>query len=372
MTQVVVHFVDSNLYGGCEAVVSQLLAGLSETPWRPVLFHYQAPGISRLLDEAREYDVPTRAVLPMTNRNLGRTLWSFARELRRANARIVHLHLSWPLACRYSIVAAHLGGVAGIVATSHLSTPISDVRLGMLRHRLRTMGLHRYLAVSNEVKARLCGDLAVPEAKVRVVRNGVPLAAFNCPADPDLRSTFVGDGRAPVVMTVARLHSQKGHVHLLEAAALVPEARFVLVGDGPERGALEGLAKTLGIDDRVSFLGYREDISRLLSSCDLFVLPSLFEGLPISVLEAMAAGKPVVATAIGGTSEAVVDGATGFLVPPADSSALAACIRRVISDRALALRLGQSGRARAVAEFSSGSMVRGVVKAYDELAGRVD
>ena len=372
MTRVVVHFVDSATYGGCEAVISQLLDGLSRTSWRPVLFYHEAPGIARLLDEARRRDVPTQAVPPMTNRNVTGTLWRFARELRRAEATLFHLHLNWPLAGRYTIAAARLGGVMGVVASSHLITPVSDVRFGMLRHRFRTMALDRYLAVSSEVESRLCGDFGVPESKVRVVRNGVPLAAFDCSPDPVLRDMLGAGGTAPIVLTAARLHHQKGHVHLLEAAALVPEARFVIVGDGPERETLEALARTLGVESRVRFLGYREDIAQLLASCDLFVLPSLYEGLPISVLEAMAAGKPVIATAIGGTREAVIDGVTGLLVPPADSRALAAGIRRVIADGSLALRLGESGRARAIAEFSSRSMVRGIVNVYDELVEKVN
>ena len=369
MTRAVVHFLDSTLYGGCEAVVSQLLAGLSGTAWRPVLFHHDEPGISRLLDDARRFDVPTCAVLGVTNRNAVRTLWPLVRELRRAGPALVHLHLNWPLSGRYVTAAARLGGIPGVVATAHTTPTVSDVPLGQLRHRLRTMALDRYIAVSGQVETQLCNDLGVPRSKVRVVRNGVPLATFDTAPDAALRRSLGGHGRAPIVLTVARLNTDKGHVHLLEAAALVPDARFVFVGEGPERETLEALARRLGIADRVAFLGNRDDVPQLLASCDLFVLPSLYEGLPISILEAMAAGKPVVATAIGGTSEEVVEGVTGFLVPPADAGALAAGIRRVLCDEALALRLGAAGRVRAAAEFSSASMVRGVVSVYDEVIG---
>ena len=212
-----------------------------------------------------------------------------------------------------------------------------------------------------------CQDLQVPESKVRVVQNGIQLANFGRPPDFALRAMLTGGIDRPIVFTPARLHSQKGHMYLLEAAALVPDALFVLAGDGPERDRLEAFARRLGIEGRVRFLGHRRDIPQLLASCDLFVLPSLYEGLPVTVLEAMAAGKPVVATDIGGTDEAVMHGATGLLVPPGSPVDLATAIRTLLSDQRLAARLAEAGRAWAVQEFSSASMVRGVTRVYDEL-----
>ncbi len=141
----------------------------------------------------------------------------------------------------------------------------------------------------------------------------------------------------------------------------------MLVGDGPERGALESQVATLGLRDRVQFLGYRPDIPGLLAGCDLFVLPSLYEGLPLSILEAMAAGKPVVATAIGGTDEVIVPDCTGLLVPPGDAPALATAIRTLLADPPLARRLARAGQARVATMFSAAQMVRQVTQVYDEL-----
>jgi glycosyltransferase involved in cell wall biosynthesis len=166
---------------------------------------------------------------------------------------------------------------------------------------------------------------------------------------------------------VARLDPQKGLGDLLEAAARVPDASFVVAGDGPDRERLGETARSLGLHDRVCFLGHRDDVPDLLRSCDVFVLPSLYEGFPLSVLEAMAAGKPVIATAVGGTPEAVSDGETGFLVPPGDPSALAAAIRAVLSDPVLARRLGSAGRERACRTFSAAEMVRHVVRLYEDI-----
>jgi glycosyltransferase involved in cell wall biosynthesis len=173
------------------------------------------------------------------------------------------------------------------------------------------------------------------------------------------------------VLTPARLHQQKGHAYLLTAAALVPDATFVLAGDGPLRAELEQRARELGVAGRCLFLGERADVPDLLAAADLFLLPSLWEGLPLSVLEAMAAGRPVVATAIGGTDEAVTDGVTGLLVPPRDPAAIAAAIARLRDDPGLAERLAAAGRARVEREFSSRATAERVMRIYDAVSSPV-
>src|SRR5262249_11167084 len=150
---------------------------------------------------------------------------------------------------------------------------------------------------------------------------------------------------------------QKGHRYLLEAAALVPEARFVIVGDGELRGELERQAHELGIGARVLFTGARDDIPDLLASFDVFAFPSLYERLCLAVIEAQAARVPVVATPVGGIRETVVDGETGFLVPPRDPQALAQAIHRLLDDRELARLMALEARARARERFSQDRMV---------------
>ena len=141
----------------------------------------------------------------------------------------------------------------------------------------------------------------------------------------------------------------------------------MLVGDGPERRRLQALAHELGIAERVAFLGFREDVPRLLESADVVVLPSLAEGLPLAVLEAMAAGTPLVATAIGGTDEAVVDGVTGLLVPPGDASALAAAVNRVLNEPEEARQRAEAAAARVASDFTADQMVVKVESVYNEL-----
>jgi glycosyltransferase involved in cell wall biosynthesis len=145
---------------------------------------------------------------------------------------------------------------------------------------------------------------------------------------------------------------------------------FLLAGEGAERPRLEARARSLGVADRVHFLGHRDDVPELLAACDLFVLPSLYEGLPLSVLEAMAASRPVVATDVGGTGEAVVQGETGLLVRPGAPAELGEAIRALLGDRARAARMGLAGQARAARDFSTRRMLAEVSEVYDELLER--
>jgi glycosyltransferase involved in cell wall biosynthesis len=227
--------------------------------------------------------------------------------------------------------------------------------------------MDRVIAVSNEVRERYRVTLGVPAAKLAVVRNGILIPQAIEPRDSGLRAQLIRGRPDFVVLTPARFHEQKGHVYLLEAAARVPDTTFVLAGDGELRPAMEQRARDLGVMDRCVFLGHRSDVPALLAAADVFVLPSLFEGLPISILEAMAAERPVIATAVGGTDEAVVNGATGLLVPPRDPAALAAAISRLRAEPALARRLAQAGRARVEADFSSEATARGVMQIYEGL-----
>jgi glycosyltransferase involved in cell wall biosynthesis len=150
----------------------------------------------------------------------------------------------------------------------------------------------------------------------------------------------------------------------LRAAAQLPDVVFLLAGDGPRRTMLEQEAAELGVTERIVFLGARDDIPVLLETCDVFALPSLNEGLPLTVLEAMAARRPVIATSVGGIPEVVLDGETGILVPPADPHALAVGIRSLLADPTRARHLALAGQQRGRREFSVSSMVQRVSEVY--------
>jgi glycosyltransferase involved in cell wall biosynthesis len=365
----VAHYVDSDIVGGAEEAALHLMAALDRERWRPVLFHHPGPGIAPLVTGAAQLGIAVREV-PRAGKGyaMGPVL-QMRRALRVERPSIFHAHLSWPLACKYGVLAAWLARVPAIVGTAHLYIDFYQEPTGKRDQRLMMRATDRVVAVSNEVRDRYRVALGVVPAKLVVVHNGIPIPPAVQPRDSSLRAQLVRGRPDFVVLTPARFHEQKGHVYLLEAAAQLPEATFVLAGDGELRPAMEQRARDLGVMDRCVFLGHRADVPLLLAAADVFALPSLFEGLPISVLEAMAAERPVIATAVGGTDEAVVDGTTGLLVPPRDAAALAAAISRLRADPTLARRLARAGRARVEAEFSSEAMARGVGQVYEGVMG---
>jgi glycosyltransferase involved in cell wall biosynthesis len=363
MTRRVVHYLDSDTFGGTEEAALHLMASLDRRRWEPVLMHHPEPGVARLVDGATRLGIRTRAVPRVDpHRRLG-GMNRLRRALRAERPAVFHAHLSWPFACKHGVIAAWLARVPAIVGTAQLYMAPESTRQPRLILKL----FRRIIAVSDEVKSRYADELRVPGRRLAVVRNAIRVSPAGHVGDPVLRASLVRGGPDYVVLTPARLHPQKGHTYLLAAAAQVPDATFVLAGDGPLRRELEAEARTLGISDRCVILGYRSDVPELLAVADLFVLPSLYEGLPISVLEAMAAGRPVVATAIGGTDEAITSELSGLLVPPRDPVALASAIRRLRADPALAARLASAGRERVEREFSTDVTARQVMQIYDEV-----
>lgn len=365
----VVHYVDSDIFGGSEEAALHVLAALDPMRWRPVLFHHPSPGITRLVEGAARLGVATRTVPRPTEGHAWGPVLQMRRALRAERATVFHAHLSWPLACKYGVLAAWLTRVPAIIGTAQLYIDFYQVPGGARQQRLMMRAMRRVIAVSDEVRERYRVKLGVPAAKLAVVRNGIPIRRPTRPRDPALRAELVRGRPDFVVLTPARFHEQKGHAYLLEAAVRVPDVTFVLAGDGELRPAMEERARDLGVMDRCVFLGHRSDVPDLLAAADLVVLPSLFEGLPLSVLEAMAAERPVIATAVGGTDEAVVHGVTGLLVPPRDAAALAAAICRLRAEPSLARQLAERARACVETQFSSEATARGVMQVYEDLVG---
>lgn len=364
----VCYFTDTRGFGGAEQALLNLAAGLDRKDWQPVLIYHDAPGLEPLLTGARKLEMALAPVprMPDGLEGAGRVP-GFVAKLRRWQPAVFHAHLTWPLACKFGLMAAILARVPAIVATEQVFVDFKLDWSISLQQRLIAVGVGRYLPVSHDLAHRLQQRLHIPSRKMQVIYNGIPPETFNRPCNSSQTARVDQTSGRPIVLTVARLDKQKGHTFLLEAAALVPEAQFVLVGDGPERGALESQAAALGLRDRVQFLGYQSAVPELLAGCDFFVLPSLYEGLPLSIMEAMAAGKPVIATAIGGTDEVIVPDDTGLLVPPANAPALATAIQTLLADSALARRLALAGQARVTTMFSAAQMARQVTQVYDDL-----
>ncbi|HET9185409.1 MAG TPA: glycosyltransferase family 4 protein, partial [Solirubrobacterales bacterium] len=292
-----------------------------------------------------------------------------ARRLRGERPDLFHAHLSWPLAAKWATAAAVLAG-RPTVATVHLVPEFRLARSSYWQLRALARGVDRYIAVSQALADELAGRFHWPREKIDVVYNAVRLERFGGAAPTFLRAELAGDEQRPVVFTCARLDAQKGLDVLLRAAAAVPEAVFAIAGEGPLGPSLEGLASELGVADRVRFLGFRRDIPELMAAADVFTLPSLYEGSPLAVLEAMAARRAIVSSAIGGTNEVIVDGESGLLVPPGDPEALAAALRRVLADPGLRESLAANARNRVEERFTPAAMVRSVEHVYEQLLAR--
>jgi L-malate glycosyltransferase len=248
-----------------------------------------------------------------------------------------------------------------------------------LTHRLAS----RVLVNSEAIRDHLLAGGRVAPEKIVVIRNGLSDAAERAALDKGgrakqraalLRELNLDEG-AKLIGLVARLQPVKGHRYFIEAAsriaAVEPKAHFLLVGDGALRREIEEQVARLGAGDRVHLLGARNDAALIAAGFDVAVLASLHEGLPNAVMEAMAAGAPVVATAVGGTTELVIDGATGFLAPPADADALAQRILDTLQNPELSARMAAQGRRRVLMQFSMRRMVESVERLYEEIVDSI-
>ena len=362
-------FIDSTTYGGAERATGTLLAHLDRDRFAPVLFMHADRGIARLGEEAEAAGVPVRVVRHMPDGARGAlNATQFARLIRLERVELLHVQLTWPLNSKFALAAGLLAGVPAVLATVHCVDPdVTMTRPTALQQRLLGRRVSRYIAVSRYVREKLARELPWPVDRIVVVHNGVDAPPPTGPPAPTLRASLAGPQTAPVVFAASNLFPVKGVDVLIEAAALVPAARFAIAGEGPERIALERRIAELGIGDRVTLLGWREDAGDLMRAADVFVLSSRGEGLSLSLLEALAVGTPTVITRVGGLPEAIEDGVSGLIVDPDDPPALAAAIRTLLADPALRDRLAAAG-AKAFAErFSARVMVAGIEAVYESV-----
>jgi glycosyltransferase involved in cell wall biosynthesis len=333
--------------GGAQTYVSSLLPALADRFEVVVAAHGPGP-LRRAADEAGVRFIALehvrRPISPW--RDLAGFV-ELVRLLRRERPDILHANSS--KAGILGRLAASAAGVPIRIFTVHGWAFAAQSGLASLLYRWadRLVGPLTTVTVcvsendrSSGIRARTCSA-----ERTVVIRNAVPLDAI-----PRARH----EGARPLLVSVGRLKAPKDFLTLVRALAVLPAGSFeaLIVGDGPDRPALEDELRLLRLDDRVRLAGEWHDVQALLADADVFVLSSTSEGLPVSVLEAMAAELPVVASHVGGVPELVVDGKTGLLVPPGDPHELAAALRLLVDDRDLRRRLGASGRVRAEAQFN--------------------
>jgi glycosyltransferase involved in cell wall biosynthesis len=291
-----------------------------------------------------------------------------AAYLRRNEIDLVHAHMF-----RAEVVGTRAAVAAGtpvIMATVHSSRVRSTADIATLA--ALTPAMDRLIVPSAAIESKVRSE-GRGAAAFSVIPNGVDLARFTLPAGPcSVRNEYGIPAEAPLLGVIARLEPEKGHRYLIEAMPAIlrsaPDAWLLIVGEGSLSGELASFARSLPAParDRIVFTGRREDVAAVTAELDVAILPSLREAQGISILEAMARGRPVVASAVGGIPEVLTDGLDGLLVPPADPAALAAACIRLASSPALRVALGSAGRATVAARFSLDAMVRSIEAVYDE------
>jgi len=292
---------------------------------------------------------------------------------RARGARILHVH--GYAAADFGRLAARRVGAA-LVLHEHFADPHMPAYQG-LADRLLARLTDRAIAVSGSTRDFLVRERHVPADRIRLIWNGAPLDEFAPrPAEEGraLRRELGLPADAIVVGTIGRLSEQKGHRFLLDAAPAVlarhPEVLFLVVGDGDQAPALRAQAQALRVADRIFFTGHRTDVPSLLGALDVFCISSTYEGTPLSLFEAMAAGRAIVSTAVDGCREVLENGVTGLLVPPRDPAALAGALMRLVADRDLRTSLARKAH-EASARYDISTCVAQMEALYDELlAGR--
>ncbi len=378
----VLHVITRLIRGGAPRVVLGLCSGLAARGHEVHLATGTETGSEgSLLEEARScglpvHEVPELVREPSPAADLG-ALWRLAGLVRAGRFDVVHTHTSKAGALGRLAAA----GCAAIVHSphGHIFDPQAKIpgvhghplrmRLFYAVERLASLATDRIVTLTELERQELIALGIAHPARCVAIHDAVDPGRVQdlAAAYATTRAAFGMAEGAPLVVSVGRLAMEKGHAYLLDALAGLDGVQLLVVGDGPERAALEMRARSLGLDRRVRFLGVREDALSILALADACALPSLYEGFGIVVLEAMALGVPVVASRAGGLPEVIRDGETGLLVPPADPAALAAALRRVVLDRALSRRIADKARDAVRLSYDLPKMIDRVESLYDRV-----
>ncbi len=371
----VLHLLTGRVFGGAEEHALSILTKMRAHGFEPYL---AAPGA---LIEAMEPNLSAAGVkylpLEFSSRLDVLTGARLLRFMRRENIAILHCHLF--TASLSGAGVARMAGVGAVLETCHgpeVWRMGKGLRASFWVDRQVGRLVDKYIAVSHAAARHLSETKRVPKNKIRVIHNGRDLDHFGSTNSQRRAATrsSLGLRDEPTILTLARLDEQKGHRHLIDALAKVaahrPDVVTILAGEGPLEHRLRAQCAALGLTKRVRFIGYRRDVPELFEAADVVVLPSLYEGLPLVAIEALAAGRPMVATEVDGTPEVVIHEKTGLLVPPANPTALAAAIERLLNDSELASRLAADGRKFVRENFALQRQIEETVALYSELTGQ--
>ena len=368
----VCHVAVADLWAGAEVQLKVLLSKLvhkQEFSLSVILFNG-----GRLEKAIEGLGIPVR-VFPESRSGSGKIFLELVREFKKSNIQIIHTHkykdtiLAAP--------AARLAGVSHVVRTVHgLREPFEGLpAFNMSLYEAIERTVHRYcvdsiIGVSSQIENQYKAKGQV--SSVTCIRNGIDLEGKSVRIDRWRTRKDLGiDSETCLIGTVGRLTPVKGIRYLLEAATILlrqgAKVKILVVGEGGIRQDLIAQTHSLRIADNVVFLGHREDTDVLLQAMDIFALPSLSEGIPMALLEAMAASRPIVASRVGGIPEIIEDGVDGYLVEPMDVNNLAERCRQLIESPDVARKMGEQGRKRVERDFSATAMADRVASVYKEL-----
>ena len=358
-------FTNTTARAGVEEHILTLLRGLDRERFR--LFLACPPVLVKLYGRDVPADVTVLPVMLEKVTQIG-AMWRLARFLRRHRIDVLHSHLFYS-----TLFAAPVGWLCRIpliVETTHVRELWrKGWKASFAVDRLVARFVDRFIAVSEANAEYLVRDKGVPARKVVVIRNGVDLARFQPgTGTAGLKARLRFGAEDPVLVVGARLEPQKGHAVLLEAMKTVvarfPRTRLVCVGEGSLRRELESQTAASGLSENVRFVGYQANMPEWLALADAVVLPSLYEGLPLIAVEALAAGRPMVATAVDGSAEVVVHEKTGLTVGPGDAGELAKAIVRLLGDEKLRSACGVEGRRWVEERFNDAKQIRATEALY--------
>lgn len=303
-----------------------------------------------------------------------RCIRNLAAFLKNESVDVIHAHQYTPFF--YCRAPGWMGQRPPVLFTEHgRFFPDLPSRKRMLFNRFFLRRSDRVVAVGESVKKALINNEGIPAEKIQVIYNGVRSDQFAADSDKgqQIRQQLGIAASDPVAIQVARLDPIKDHFTALRTAERIrqrlPEFRLLIVGDGPERKNVESAIRQMNMSESVRVLGQRSDIRDLLSAADLFLLTSLSEGIPVTLIEAMNAGIPVVTTAAGGVGEVVLDGETGLIAPVGSDVALADATVRLLNDRSLHRRFADVGRERAASLFSESAMHAAYASVFQQMLG---
>jgi glycosyltransferase involved in cell wall biosynthesis len=357
----ILHLTASLYTGGAERVILGLAPQLNRAEFAAHICAIGEFGQDSLLQEFQRLDLPVQQI-PSRRFYDPRILAALVRYIRRQRIDLIHTHLLYA-----DILGRFVGSLlrVPVVTTLHNESPKSqNVRADKrwLNRLTARYGTAHFVAVSNRTRQCYLQEWQLDERRVSTIYNAIQMAPFLAVPEPPATEPEAAGGAPLMVTTIGRLESQKGHHLLLQAAQQVlahkVNVRVRFVGQGPLEAQLRSQAQELGIADQVEFTGLRRDIPAILAQSDIFVMPSLWEGLSIAAIEAMAAARPLILSDVGGNRELIADGQEGLLIPRNDSDALAQALLTLLRSPELRAALGRQARARARRHFHIDTMTR--------------